>query len=85
MKKVQVQGLHHVTLVGSTKRAAIDFWQGLLGMPFLTSRYGYVSVPGTERPIGWTTVLLFDLGVFLVVLGVVQMMINTLSEEAEAE
>lgn len=35
MKKIQVQGMHHVTIVGSTKRTAIEFWQGLLGMPFL--------------------------------------------------
>lgn len=35
MKRIQVQGLHHISLVGSTKRSAIDFWQGLLGMPFL--------------------------------------------------
>jgi len=35
MKKIQVQGLHHMTIVGSTKKSAIDFWQGLLGMPFL--------------------------------------------------
>lgn len=35
MKKVQVQGVHHITLVGSTKQSAIDFWQGVLGMPFV--------------------------------------------------
>jgi glyoxalase family protein len=35
VKKIQVQGLHHITIVGSTKRSAIDFWQGLLGMPFI--------------------------------------------------
>ncbi|HYW49522.1 MAG TPA: VOC family protein [Gemmatimonadaceae bacterium] len=35
MKKVQVQGVHHITLVGSTKQSAIDFWQGVLGMPFI--------------------------------------------------
>jgi glyoxalase family protein len=34
-KKIQVQGLHHITIVGSTKRSAIDFWQGTLGMPFI--------------------------------------------------
>jgi glyoxalase family protein len=34
-KKVQVQGVHHITLVGSTKQSAIDFWQGALGMPFV--------------------------------------------------
>ena len=35
MKKIQVQGVHHITIVGSTKRSAVDFWQGLLGMPFI--------------------------------------------------
>jgi len=32
---IQVQGLHHISLVGSTKQSAVDFWQGVLGMPFL--------------------------------------------------
>ena len=35
MKGIQVQGVHHITLVGSTRRSAIDFWQGLLGMRLL--------------------------------------------------
>ena len=35
MKTLQVQGVHHITLVGSTKQSAIDFWQGALGMPFI--------------------------------------------------
>jgi len=35
MKGIQVQGVHHITLVGSTRRSTIDFWQGLLGMPLL--------------------------------------------------
>lgn len=35
MKKIQVQGLHHITIVGSTRQSAVDFWQGLLGMPFI--------------------------------------------------
>ena len=35
MKKIQVQGVHHTTIVGSTKRSAIDFWSGVLGMPFV--------------------------------------------------
>jgi glyoxalase family protein len=30
-----VQGVHHITLVGSTRQSAIDFWQGVLGMPFI--------------------------------------------------
>jgi glyoxalase family protein len=35
MQRIQVQGLHHVTVVGSTRQSAIDFWQGALGLPFL--------------------------------------------------
>ena len=35
MKRLQVQGVHHITLVGSTKESAVDFWQGALGMPFV--------------------------------------------------
>ena len=35
MKKIQVQGLHHITIVGSTRQSAVDFWQGCLGMPFI--------------------------------------------------
>ena len=35
MRRIQVQGVHHITLVGSTRQSAIDFWQGLLGMPFI--------------------------------------------------
>jgi glyoxalase family protein len=35
VKATQVQGVHHITVVGSTKQSAIDFWQGALGMPFV--------------------------------------------------
>ena len=35
MKKIQVQGVHHITLVGSTRQRTLDFWQGILGMPFI--------------------------------------------------
>jgi catechol 2,3-dioxygenase-like lactoylglutathione lyase family enzyme len=35
MEKIQVQGVHHITLVGSTRQSAIDFWEGVLGMPFV--------------------------------------------------
>jgi catechol 2,3-dioxygenase-like lactoylglutathione lyase family enzyme len=35
MKKLPVQGVHHITLVGSTRQSAIDFWEGTLGMPFI--------------------------------------------------
>ncbi len=35
MKIIQTQGVHHITLVGATRQSAIDFWEGVLGMPFI--------------------------------------------------
>lgn len=35
MKPIRVKGVHHITLVGSTRQSAMEFWQGLLGMRFL--------------------------------------------------
>jgi glyoxalase family protein len=35
MRKLQSQGLHHITLTGADRQTSIDFWEGLLGMPFV--------------------------------------------------
>lgn len=35
MQKIQSQGLHHITLMGADRQTSIDFWEGLLGMPFI--------------------------------------------------
>jgi catechol 2,3-dioxygenase-like lactoylglutathione lyase family enzyme len=35
MRKIQTQGVHHITLVGAKRQVSIDFWEGLLGMPFI--------------------------------------------------
>ncbi|MDR3493201.1 MAG: VOC family protein [Ancalomicrobiaceae bacterium] len=35
MEKLQTQGLHHITLVGADRQTSIDFWEGVLGMPFV--------------------------------------------------
>ncbi|KQU90962.1 glyoxalase [Mesorhizobium sp. Root102] len=35
MQKLQSQGVHHVTLVGAGRQTSIDFWEGVLGMPFI--------------------------------------------------
>ena len=35
MQKLQSQGVHHITLVGANRQTSIDFWEGLLGMPFV--------------------------------------------------
>jgi glyoxalase family protein len=34
VRKLQSQGVHHITIVGADRRTSIDFWEGLLGMPF---------------------------------------------------
>jgi catechol 2,3-dioxygenase-like lactoylglutathione lyase family enzyme len=35
VSRIQVQGVHHITLVGSNRQATIDFYQGVLGMPLI--------------------------------------------------
>ena len=35
MPKLQSQGVHHITIVGANRQTSIDFWEGLLGMPFV--------------------------------------------------
>ena len=35
MRKLQAQGVHHITLTGADRQTSIDFWEGLLGMPLI--------------------------------------------------
>jgi catechol 2,3-dioxygenase-like lactoylglutathione lyase family enzyme len=35
MRTLQSQGVHHITIVGAGRQTSIDFWEGLLGMPFV--------------------------------------------------
>jgi catechol 2,3-dioxygenase-like lactoylglutathione lyase family enzyme len=35
MSKIQTQGVHHITFVGSNREEIIDFYQGVLGMPLV--------------------------------------------------
>jgi catechol 2,3-dioxygenase-like lactoylglutathione lyase family enzyme len=35
VRKIQSQGVHHITLVGADRQTSIDFWEGVLGMPFV--------------------------------------------------
>jgi len=35
MRKIQTQGVHHITIVGADRKTSIDFWEGVLGMPFV--------------------------------------------------
>ena len=32
---IPIQGLHHITLTGAGRKITLDFWQGVLGMPFV--------------------------------------------------
>ena len=46
MRKLQTQGVHHITLVGANRQTSIDFWEGVLGMPFVFEQ------PNLDRPSG---------------------------------
>ncbi len=35
IRKLQSQGVHHITLMGADRQTSIDFWEGVLGMPFI--------------------------------------------------
>jgi catechol 2,3-dioxygenase-like lactoylglutathione lyase family enzyme len=35
MRKLQSEGVHHITLVGADRQTSIGFWEGVLGMPFI--------------------------------------------------
>jgi multicomponent K+:H+ antiporter subunit A len=53
----------------------------LAGKPFLTSAFGYFHIPPIEE-FELATAMLFDLGVFLAVLGAVMLMLYSLSRLA---
>lgn len=44
VQKLQTQGVHHITLVGADRQTSIDFWEGVLGMPFIFDQ------PNLDRP-----------------------------------
>jgi catechol 2,3-dioxygenase-like lactoylglutathione lyase family enzyme len=35
LRKLQSEGVHHITIVGANRQTSIDFWEGVLGMPFV--------------------------------------------------
>ena len=35
MEMIETQGVHHITFVGADRQTSIDFWEGVLGMPFV--------------------------------------------------
>ena len=70
---------HQIIGSGLLLAGGSGVWPLLLGKPFLTGVWGSIPAPGAEQlKIG--TPLLFDLGVFLVVIGVVLMIVFALAE-----
>ena len=35
MRRIQAQGIHHITLTGADRQSSIDFWEGLLGFSLI--------------------------------------------------
>jgi catechol 2,3-dioxygenase-like lactoylglutathione lyase family enzyme len=35
VRKLQSEGVHHITIVGANRQTSIDFWEGVPGMPFV--------------------------------------------------
>jgi glyoxalase family protein len=54
MTRIQTQGMHHITFVGSNREATIDFYQEVLGMPLVFEQ------PNLDVPE--ETHLYFDMG-----------------------
>jgi glyoxalase family protein len=52
--RLQVQGVHHLTFVGSNREAVVDFYQGLLGLRLVLDQPN-LDVPGEDH-------LYFDAG-----------------------
>jgi len=48
MATIQVQGVHHLTFVGSNRQAVIDFYHGILGMRMVLDQPN-LDVPGEEH------------------------------------
>ncbi|WJS84737.1 monovalent cation/H+ antiporter subunit A [Paracoccus sp. TOH] len=77
------QKINYHALIGAGVIAAgltgIGAW--FAGLPFLTSTYGYVKLPGLEE-FELASAMGFDLGVFLCVVGAVMLALNSLSRIA---
>jgi multicomponent Na+:H+ antiporter subunit B len=66
--------------VGLLLALASGFIALVTRQPFLTGRWGYLTLPGLD-PVDVGTPVLFDLGVYLAVLGVTLTVVLALAEE----
>ncbi|MEM8959006.1 MAG: MnhB domain-containing protein, partial [Pseudomonadota bacterium] len=72
---------HTLIGMGVVIAGLTGFGAWLFGRPFLTSAYTYIHIPPVEE-FELATAMLFDLGVFLTVLGAVMLMLYSLSRIA---
>ncbi len=68
---------------GLLAAALSGVWSMFEGQPFMTGRWAHVQVLGLDLHLG--TPLIFDIGVYLVVVGVVLIVIMSLAEEVEED
>jgi multicomponent K+:H+ antiporter subunit A len=72
---------HGIIGAGVLIAAATGMGAWFNDMPFLTSAFGYIHPPGLEE-FEWATAALFDLGVFLAVVGAVLLTLESLARFA---
>ncbi len=77
------QRIHYHTIIGIGVLIALGTGLGawVNGMPFLTSDFGYVKLPGLHK-FELATAMAFDVGVFLTVVGAVMLALDSLSNIA---
>lgn len=80
----RIYGVHYrvVALTGLLCAITAGVLPMFMGRPFLTSMFGRVVIPGFG-PIELSTVLLFDFGVFLAVLGTIVGIVKVLVMERQ--
>jgi len=74
---------HAILVAGVLIASATGIGSWLAGRPFLTSNYTYVTLPPLE-PFELATAALFDMGVFLCVLGAVMLTLDALATLSRA-
>lgn len=57
----------------------------VIGAPFMEGQWLSISIPGLETPLKLGTPLLFDVGVYLVVIGVALLMVFSLEESRDGD
>jgi multicomponent K+:H+ antiporter subunit A len=69
---------HRVTAAGLAIAGATGFGAWVFGKPFLSSAHGHLDLP-LLGDLHWASAALFDLGVFLVVVGVMMLVLQGLA------